>query len=126
MFSMKFHHAREINRADDIDVVQKEGFFQADRLLDKKISGLFQAAAGIEQDLLAGDRNIHLKILVAFQVVDDHSGEMMRVDNYVSYPSAAQPGERDLQQSAAGDFYQGLRPILGKWAQARTQTRGKN
>ena len=65
MFSMELHHTREINRAKDVDVVQKEWFFTIDRMLEKKIGCLFQAAARIQQDLLGRDHNIHTEILVA-------------------------------------------------------------
>jgi hypothetical protein len=112
MLSMELHHTPEINRANDIDVVQQEWSFKTDRMLEKKTGCVFQAAARIEQDLLAGDHNVHTKILVVFQVVQNHPGEMMHVDNYVFYAGGAQPGERDLKQGATSDFHKGLRPIL--------------
>src|SRR5438067_9147267 len=95
-------------------------------MLQEKSSGLLQSASRIEQYLLARDRDIHSKVFVGFQVVQHHAGEMMHIDDYVHYSKAAQPGERDLKQGAASDFHQGLWTIVGKRAQARTETRSQS
>src|SRR5260370_13817126 len=46
--------------------------------------GFFEAAAGVEQDFLAGDFDAHAEIVVGFQVVGDQVGEVMDVDDYRS------------------------------------------
>jgi len=66
------------------------------------------------------DRNIHSEILIAFEILAHHLGEMMGVNDYVSYSKVAQASQRDLEQRAASDFYQRLRPVLREWAQARS------
>ena len=39
------------------------------RIAQEKTSRLFQAAAGIEQDLFAGDFDVHAEIVVRFQIL---------------------------------------------------------
>ena len=70
ILGVKLHHAPQIDRADDIDIVQNERLF-ASRTLKKKMRGLFQAAAGIEQDLFARDFNPHAEIVVRLQIIDE-------------------------------------------------------
>src|SRR5207248_2721243 len=48
IFQMKFDHATEVNRADDVDIVQNERGVGIRRILQEKIGSLLQAAAGIE------------------------------------------------------------------------------
>src|ERR1035441_2765869 len=107
---MKSHHAPEVNRAEDIDIVHDEGFFRASgifgRIPDKEMRGLLQAAAGVEQRLFARDFNAHAEVAVRFQVFHNQVGEVMNVDYYLANSEAAQAGERDLQQRAAVDFDQ--------------------
>src|SRR5580693_1012442 len=64
IFSMKLHHAPEINRADDIDIVQNERLFRGVGILEEKIGSPFQAAASVEQDLLTRDFNTHAEVSV--------------------------------------------------------------
>src|SRR5208282_1239845 len=123
---MKLHHAPEVNRAEDIDIVQDEGLFRAVGILDKEMRGLFQAAAGIEQRLLARDFNTHAEVVVRYQVLHNHVGEVMNVDYYLANSEAAQAGERDLEQRAAVDFDQRFGTIVGEGAQARAQAGGQN
>ena len=63
LFSVKLHHAPKIDRADHIDIVQNEWLFRMSGILEKKPAGLFQAAAGVEQDVLARDLNSHAEVV---------------------------------------------------------------
>src|SRR5208283_5717698 len=104
--AMKLHHTPEINRAEDIDIVHKEWFFRAAGISDKEVRRLPQAAAGVEQHVLARDFNAHSEVGVRFQVLQNHVGEVVNVDDHLVDSEAAQAGKRDLQQRAAIDFDQ--------------------
>src|SRR5438045_5871481 len=51
IFNMELHHAPEINGADDVDIVQKERFVRSGGIAQKKVTGFFQSATGVEQQL---------------------------------------------------------------------------
>src|SRR5208282_30365 len=94
MIIMKLHHAAQINRAENIDVVHEEGFFRMAgciaRTAEKEMSGLFQSPAGIEQRILARDFNVHAEIVIFLQVLHNHVGKVMNIDDYLANPKAAQ------------------------------------
>ena len=93
----------------------------------EEMSGFFQAAAGVEQNVvLAGDFDAHAEIFVRLQVIDDHVGEVMHVDDHFANAEGAQARERDLQQRAAADFHQRLGAIIGERPQTRAQAGGQN
>src|SRR5713101_5826935 len=91
-------HAYEIDVADDVDVVQEERLIQTAGILEEKPGGFFQAAAGVEQEILAGDFDAHAKVGAGLQIIDNHVGEVMDVDNHFSDAKGAQPGEGDFEQ----------------------------
>src|SRR5208337_2797008 len=94
--------------------------------MHKEMSGFFQATAGVEQRLLAGNFNAHTEVVVRSQVFHHHAGKVMHVDYHLADSKAAQARERDLEQRAAVDFDQRFRAIVGEWAQARAKARGEN
>ncbi len=122
---MKAHHAPQVDRADDIDVVQDKGLFvtPAGR---KEMRGILQAAAGVQQLLLARDFNPHAEVIVGPQVIGDHPGVVVRVDDHLAHAKRTQAAEGNLQQSAAGNGDQRLGAVVGEWPQARAQTGGQN
>ena len=85
-----------------------------------------EAAAGVEQDLFAGDFDVHAEVLVGAEIFDDHVGEVMGIDDDFVNAEGAQAGERDLEQCAAGDLNQRLGTIVGERAQTRAQAGGQN
>src|SRR5580698_4690921 len=95
---MKLHHPLKINRADDIDIVQNEGLVDATWLVEKKMSRLLQPAASIEQSLLTRNFDTHAKVVVGFQIIDDHVGKVMHIDDHFANATLAQARNRDLQQ----------------------------
>src|SRR5882762_2538316 len=103
---MNLHHAPEVNRADDIDIVQNKRLVKTVGTLKEKIGGLFKAAARVEQDLLARDFNTHAEIVVRFEIFKNHVSEVMHVDDHLANPKGAQARERDFEQRSAGDFHQ--------------------
>src|SRR5208282_4356617 len=98
---MVLHHASQVDRADDIDIVQNEGLIQRAGVLQKEMSRLFQSAASVEQDLLTRDFNAHAEVVVRFQVIKDHVGKMMHIDDDLANAKFAQAGKRDLEQHPA-------------------------
>src|SRR6202011_3265569 len=87
---------------------------------------LFQASAGVEQDLLARDFNTHAEVFVCFQILENHFGKVMHVENHLANSKDAQARECDLQQRAASDFHQRFGAIVGEWPQPRTEAGGQN
>ena len=82
VLGVEAHHAGEIDGAEDVDVVDEEGLVFGAAVFEKEPCGFFEAAAGVEQDVFAGDFNAHAEVLVGLKVVDDHVGEMMDIENH--------------------------------------------
>src|SRR5215831_2771935 len=100
---MKPGHLREIDRANDVYIVQDERLFAA--VLEKKTGGFLQSAAGIKQHILARHFDSRAEIVVGLQIVDDNVREMMRVDNYLADSSVTQARQRDFQHCTPTDFH---------------------
>ena len=47
-FGMDLQHAVKIDRADDVDVVEKEGLVETAGIFEEKPGGFLQAAAGVQ------------------------------------------------------------------------------
>ncbi len=54
-FIVELEHAGEIDGAEDVDVVEEEGLVVVIRIFEEEPGGFFEAAAGVEQDLFAGN-----------------------------------------------------------------------
>ena len=104
IFGVELEHAGEINVADDVDVVEKEGLAEASGIFEEKPGSLFQASAGVEQDFFTGNFDAEAEILVGFQVGDDHVGEVVDVDDGFGDAESAQAGEGDFEKGAAREF----------------------
>ena len=50
--------------------------------VQKEIRGLFQSAAGVEQNIFARDFDPHPEIVVGLQIVDNHVGKVMHIDDH--------------------------------------------
>ncbi len=59
----------------------------------KNQPGLFQSAAGVEQNIFARDFNSHAEIVIGFQILHNHVGKVMHVDDHFANPKAAQTGQ---------------------------------
>ena len=86
MFFVELEHAGEVDGADNVDVVEEEGFVLlsgvgAGGIFEEEPSGFFEAAAGVQQNVFAGDFDAHAKVLVGFQVVDDQISKVVNVDD---------------------------------------------
>ena len=85
----------------------------------RKTGGLFQTAAGVQQNVFARNFDVHRKIVVGFQILDDLISKVMNVDYRFLHAKQIQSVERDFQQRAAGDFYQGFWLVVGQRPEAR-------
>src|SRR5260370_38421509 len=97
---VKLHHSPQIDRTENIDVIQDEGSWfsgMSPGVFEERRSFL-QPAASIEQYIFARDLNVHPEIIIRLQVVDDHVGEVMDVDDYLANPKRAHSRKRDLEQ----------------------------
>ena len=59
---------------------------------------------------------------MGFQILNNHIGKVMDVDDYIADVKVAQTGERNLKQRAAANFHQRLGAVVGERTQARTLT----
>ena len=126
VFNMKPHHAGEIDGADDIDIVHDERLLRTRAALEKEPCGMFQAATGVKQNFLARQFNPHAEVVVGPQVLDDHVGVVMGVDNDLAHAESSQAAESDFQKRAAGNRDERLGAIVGERPQTRAEAGGKN
>jgi len=141
IFGVELEHTAEIDGADDVDVVEEEGFVEllgitaagiatlrigASGIFQEKPGGFFQAAAGVQQNVFAGDFDAHAEVFVRFQVVGDEIGEVMDVDDHFGDAEGAQAGKGDFEEGAAGDFDERLGASVGERAKASAEAGGKN
>ncbi|MEI9969928.1 MAG: hypothetical protein WDM87_15375 [Terracidiphilus sp.] len=75
-------HAGEIDGAEDIDIMNEEGFVFVRAVLQEEPCSLLEAASGIEQNIFAGDLNAHAEVTICSEVVNDTVGEVVHIDNH--------------------------------------------
>src|SRR5258707_1181702 len=113
----------EIARAENIDVVHNNGLFTARigtaGIPDKEMSGFFQSAASVEQVLFARNFDAYTEVVVRFQVLHNHVGEVMDVDYHLANAKVVQASEGDLKQRAAVNFAQRFGAIVAYRPQTR-------
>ena len=96
-------------------------------VLKEEPLGLLQSAASVEQDIVfARDLDAHAEVVVLLQVVDDHVGEVMHVDDHFPDSEGGEAAKGNFQQRVSGDFHQGLGTIVGQGPQAGTESRGED
>src|SRR5439155_17478132 len=106
VLGVELQHAAEIDVADDVDVVKEKGLVHligvatfgvaGGGIFEEKPGGFFQAAAGVQQNVFAGDFDAHAEVVVGFQVLDDHVGEVVDVDDDFGDAEGAQAGESEV------------------------------
>jgi len=128
VFIVELEHAAKVDGADDVYIVEKEGLGRrVARLLQEKPSCFFQTAASVEQKIVfAGDFDAHAEIVVGFDVVSDHIGKVMDVDDDFVDAEGAKAREGDFEESAAIDFDEGFWTGVGERAQARAEAGGED
>src|SRR5437899_5196398 len=96
-------------------------------VFEKKPGGFFQAAAGVEKQIVfAGDFDVHAEIVFGLQIADDHVREVMEVDDDFADAEGAQAGKSDFEQRATVDFNESLGTSVGERAEARAETGSEN
>src|SRR3989442_5456717 len=96
-------------------------------IFEKKPGGFFQAAAGVEKQIVfAGDFDVHAEIVFGLQIADDHVREVMEVDDDFADAEGAQAGQSGFEQRAPVDFNDSPRTSVGEAAEARAETRSQN
>jgi len=129
MFSVELEHGRQVDGADYVDVVEKEGLVGEDgvisagvgaaRIFLEKPGGFFQAPAGVQELIVfAGDFDAHVEIVFGFEILLDHVGEVVDVDDGFGDAEGAEAGEEDFEESAVVDFDQGFGARVGQGAEA--------
>src|SRR5262249_6336845 len=68
LFDVELHHAVQVNRTEDIHIVQEERLIPRGGVVKKEPGGFFQPAAGVKQDIFAGDLNPHAEVAVRLQI----------------------------------------------------------
>ncbi len=94
---MAIEQAMEVDCADNIHVVKNERLIQAVGILEKEPACLFQAAAGVEQELFARNFHLEAEIVVGFQILNHQVGEVVHVDDDFAHAECSKAGERQLQ-----------------------------
>jgi hypothetical protein len=125
-FIVGLDHAREIDGADNVDVVEKEGFVEASRVFEEKPGGFFEAAAGVEEDFFARDLDAHVEIIFGFEVVKELIGEMVDVEDEFGDALGAEAGDGDFEEGAAGEFDESFGARIGERAEAGSETGGQD
>src|SRR2546425_8310592 len=96
-------------------------------IFEKKPGGFFQAAAGVEKQIVfAGDFDVHAEIVFGLQIADDHVREVMEVDDNFADAEGAQAGKSDFEQRATVDFNERLGTSVGEAGEARAETGSQN
>ena len=97
------------------------------RILEEEPGGFFEAASGVEQEIVfAGNFNAHAEIVVSIEIVDNHVREMVHVDDDFVDAKGAKASERDFEECAARDFDEGFGARVGERAQARAEASGED
>ena len=95
-------------------------------LVGEEPGSFLQSTTSIEQHLFARDSDVHPEVAFSGEVLDHPIGKVMRVDDDVANPEAAQACECNLQQRASGNFDQRFGTIVGKRTQTRAQACGED
>ncbi len=143
VFVVELEHAAEVDGADDVDVVKDERLSKrvasgewrvasynrcgTHGVFEEEPGGFFQAAAGVEQEIVfARDFNAHAEVVFGFQVVGDLVRKVMDIDDDFVDAKGTQAREGDFEQRTTGDFDEGLGAGVGERAQARSEAGGKD
>src|SRR6266581_5914146 len=122
---MKFDHAWNIDHAEHIDVMQKKWFVPTS-IFEKEPRSFLEAATGIEQSFFTRDFNPHVEVVVLPQIIDNHVGKVMHVDDHFTNPEPRQTTKRDLQQRMTSHLDESFGTIVGKRAKTGAQARSQN
>lgn len=114
IFGVESEHGAEVDGADDVHVVEEEGFVEIFWIFEEEPGGFFEAAASVEEDFFAGDLDAQAEVVVEFEIVDDLVGEVVDVDDDFGDAEGTEAGESDFEEGAAGEFDQGFGTSVGE------------
>ena len=120
VLAMKPDHPFEVDGAEHIHVVHEEGLVGT----SKEVRSMFQTSSGVEKNLFVRNGDVHAEILMIAQILCDHIGEVVRVDNYFADPKGAKARHGKFQQGAGPNFDQRLGAIVGERPKASAQPGG--
>ena len=81
--------------------MEEEGLVEEGGIFLEKPGGFFQAAAGVQELVVfAGNFEAHVEIVFGLEIVDDHLGVMVDVDDGFGYAECAETAECDFQEGA--------------------------
>ena len=93
MVFVELEHLGEVDGAEDVDVVEEEGFVETFRIFEEEPGGFFQAAAGVQKEVVfAGDFDAQVEIIFGVQVVDNLAGQMVDVNDEFGDAEVAEAG----------------------------------
>jgi hypothetical protein len=125
MVFVELEHASEVDGAEDVDVVEEEGLVETFWIFEEKPGGFFQAAAGVEEEVVfAGDFDAQVEIIFGAQVGDDLIGEVVDVDDDFGDAEGAEAGEGDFEEGAVVDFNEGFGAGVGEGFEAGAEAGG--
>lgn len=97
------------------------------RTFQEEPGGFFQAAAGVQQEIVfARNFDAQAEIVVRLQVGDDHVRKVMDIDDNFVHAETVKTREGDFKKRAAGDFDQRLGARVGKRTEARAEAGGED
>jgi len=109
MAVVELEHAGEVDGAEDVDVVEEEGFVEIFWIFEEEPGGFFEAAAGVEEEaVFAGDFDAQVEIIFRAQVGEDLVGEVVDVDDEFGDAEGAEAGEGDFEEGPTVDFDEGF------------------
>jgi hypothetical protein len=132
IFCVELEHSGEVDVADYVDVVKEEGLVadagaRAGGIFLEEPGGFFQAAAGVQELVVfAGDFEAHAEIFFGLEIVDDHLGVVVNVDDGFGDAEGLEAGESDFEEGAAVEFDEGFRAIVGEGAKASAEAGGED
>jgi len=128
--AMGLFHAREIDGADHVDVVEEDGGvgigIGVGIVFEEEVSGVLEASAGVEQIFLVRDVDLHAEVVAGGEVSGELVCEVMGVDDDVVNAEFAEASESDFEQGAAVEFDEGLGAVVGERTEAGAKSGGKD
>src|SRR5215470_8591464 len=113
---VRVQHFIEIDGADNVYVVDNEGFFGIP--FQKKPRGFFKAAAGVEEEVVfAGNFDADAKAILGLKESDDFFGVMVDVDDEFGDAKRFEAFNGDFEEGAAIEFNEGFGNVVGERAE---------
>jgi hypothetical protein len=122
---VELEHLGEVDGAEDVDVMEEEGLVEIFWVFEEEPGGFFEAAAGVEEEVVfAGDFDAEVEIVFGVEVIDDLGGQVVDIDDDFGDAEGAEAGEGDFEEGTAVDFDQGFGARVGEGAKAGAEACG--